>query len=116
MDLDVAIQQLQRVLASERRSGPWSWQVRQHLGQVRHALECDRVRSFDGWLNARASHTDRVRRQLMARISAITDQEQPDADRLRGLAARLLTDLEHFQQRVRDLNYDAVALEIGGSE
>ena len=40
----------------------------------------------------------------------------PDVDDLADRLNRLLVDIEHHHQRVHDLAYDDVELEIGGSE
>lgn len=116
MDLTTAIQELQRVLAGDRAQPHWSRQLGQQLTLVREELRGNRVRSRDGWLNARASATDRTRRQLMARISTLTSRDLGETERAFTLGTRMLHDLEHFRQRLQDLAYDSVSLEIGGSE
>ena len=116
MDLTTAIQDLQRVLAKDRNQPHWSWQLRRQLSVVREELRSDRVRSRDGWLAARASATDRNRRQLMARIGVLVSRDLDENERAFTLASRMLQDLEHFRQRLQDLAYDSVSLEIGGSE
>ena len=40
----------------------------------------------------------------------------PEIEALRGEIKRLITDVGHYLQRVHDLAYDAVELELGGSE
>jgi hypothetical protein len=40
----------------------------------------------------------------------------PDVDAVADQLSRLLVDIEHHRQRVHDLAYDDVELEIGGSE
>lgn len=116
MELFNAIHELQRLLASDRSHPHWLWQVRQQLFALREELASDRVRSFDGWLTAKATSTDRTRRQIMARISVVLAKDFPDTNTAHLIGTRILHDLEHFQQRVSDLSYDAVALELGGSE
>lgn len=116
MELPDAIHELQRLLATDRKHPHWMWQLRQQLFGLREALASDRVRSFDGWLTARASATDRTRRQIMERISVVLAKDFPDVDAAHLIGSRMLHDLEHFAQRVSDLNYDSVEMEIGGSE
>ncbi len=116
MDLSTAIQDLQRVLSSDRGAPYWSWHLRRQLSVVREELRTDRIRSLDGWLTARACATDRIRRQLMARISVLISRDLNEDDRAYAVSRRMLQDLEHFRQRMQDLAYDAVSLEIGGSE
>lgn len=116
MKLLDSIQELKRLLAADRNHPHWSWQLRQQLFGLREELASDRVRSFDGWLTAKATSTDRTRRQIMARISVVLAKDFPDVETAHMIGTRMLHDLEHFQQRVSDLTYDSVAMEIGGSE
>lgn len=116
MELFNSINELQRLLAADRSHPHWLWQLRQQLFALREELASDRVRSFDGWLTAKASATDRTRRQIMGRISVVLAKDFPDVDTAHLVGTRMLHDLEHFQQRVSDLTYDAVSMEIGGSE
>jgi len=118
MTLESAISDLQEALSAGRTSSNWRWLVRQRLSAVRQALSDENFESWDGWLAARTGATDRERRQLLARISAIGTGllERLDADRISIEVRRLLADVEHYRQRVHDLIYDSVALEIGGSE
>jgi len=85
---------------------------------VRQALSDENVQSWDGWLAARSGVMERERRQLLGRISAVGSGllDRIDADRVANEVRRLLNDVEHYRQRVHDLVYDSVALEIGGSE
>ena len=62
--------------------------------------------------------TDRTRRRLVQRLAAMGPRilERPEAETSLRELRRLGHDLEHYRQRVHDLVYDAVALELGGSE
>jgi recombinational DNA repair ATPase RecF len=117
MNLESAISDLQATLAA-RTSSNWRWLVRQRLSAVRQALSDENFETWDGWLAARGGAMDRERRQLLARITAVGSGllERVDADRMAVEVRRLLADVEHYRQRVHDLIYDSVALEIGGSE
>jgi hypothetical protein len=42
--------------------------------------------------------------------------EDEDVDGVRAELERLVSALEHHHQRINDLVYDSVALELGGSE
>jgi hypothetical protein len=106
--------------AVDAPSGPsWRRAVRRQLALVRDALTQDQEASTraDGWLAARMETQDRARHHLLARVSAMRPKVR---DRLEhdvpGDVRRLLCDLEHYLQRTHDLAYDAVALELGGSE
>ena len=42
--------------------------------------------------------------------------ESPEVDQVRVDLKRLLTDITHYLQKLHDLAYDAVEIELGGSE
>jgi hypothetical protein len=42
--------------------------------------------------------------------------EAPDVEPVRSQLVRLVADLERHRQRLNDLVYDTVSLELGGSE
>jgi hypothetical protein len=92
--------------------------TRQQLAAVREALTDERFASWDGWLAARSGASDRERLQLLGRISALGAGllERLDTDRVATEVRRLLLDVEHYRQRMHDLVYDSVSMEIGGSE
>ena len=75
-------------------------------------------RRGDGWLDARDRNTDRTRRRLVQRVVSMGPRvlERPEAETSLRELRRLAHDLEHYRQRVHDLVYDAVELELGGSE
>jgi hypothetical protein len=104
--------------ADRDRAGAWRWSVRRHLVPVRDRLLREHPDRREAWLSARATRALRERDELLARLNGLTSQvmvaaDLPDlADRL----SRLLGDIEHHHQRVHDLAYDDVELEIGGSE
>ena len=118
MSLESAISDLQETLARARTSSNWRWLVRQRLSAVRQALNDENFETWDGWLAARTGAADRERRQLLGRISSIGSGllDRLEADRVATEVRRLLNDVEHYRQRVHDLVYDSVAMEIGGSE
>ncbi len=116
--LESAILGLEAALRSPRRDQMWRWHVRQRLVAVKDALATEWARSADGWLAARQGHLERERAQLIGRIVRMADTvlETADADAVRVELVRLAHDTEHHRQRVNDLVYDSVALELGGSE
>jgi hypothetical protein len=118
MTLESAISELRETLANTRSASNWRWLVRQRLSAVREALSDENFQSWDGWLAARSGTTDRERRQLLARISTIGSGllDRVETDRVAVEVRRLLNDIEHYRQRMHDLVYDSVAMEIGGSE
>ena len=118
MSLESAISDLQETLSGARSSSNWRWLVRQRLSAVRQALNDENFESWDGWLAARTGAADRERRQLLGRISAVGAGllDRLETDRVATEVRRLLHDIEHYRQRMHDLVYDSVAMEIGGSE
>jgi recombinational DNA repair ATPase RecF len=118
MSLESAISDLQETLSSGHSSSNWQSLVRQRLSAVRQALSDESLEPWDSWMAARTGAMDRERLQLLARLSAVSAGvlDRLDPDRVALEVRRLLADVEHYRQRVHDLIYDSVALEIGGSE
>lgn len=118
MTLESAISDLQRTLGGSRTASNWRLMTRQQLTAVRDALSDERFASWDGWLAARSSGSDRERQQLVGRISALATGllDRLDTERVASEARRLMLDVEHYRQKVHDLVYDSVSMEIGGSE
>jgi hypothetical protein len=98
--------------------GAWRWSVRRQLVPVRDRLLHEHPDRREAWLSARAARTLRERDELLTRLNSLTSQVMttPDLDDLADRLSRLLVDIEHHHQRVHDLAYDDVELEIGGSE
>lgn len=104
--------------AAPTRAGTWRWEVRQRMIGVRDALLALEGTPTDGWLAARGGAAMRERTVLLTRLSALGEQVLVDSD-LDGVAVevrRLVVDVQHHLQRVSDLAYDDVELELGGSE
>jgi hypothetical protein len=118
MSLESAISELQETLSGARTASNWRWLVRQRLSAVRQALSDESVGSWDSWLAPRTGVMDRERRQLLSRISAVGAGllDRLEAERVAAEVRRLIHDIEHYRQRLHDLVYDSVAMEIGGSE
>jgi hypothetical protein len=98
--------------------GAWRWSVRRQLVPVRDRLLREHPARREAWLSARATRALRERDELLARLNGLTAQVMvaDDLEHLAERLSRLLVDLEHHHQRVHDLAYDDVELEIGGSE
>lgn len=95
--------------------GAWTTAVRERLQRVRAGM-AEPLGSRDGWLVARAQHAERDRCALLDRITATTtrmSEARPSTTVLPEIR-RLTRDLTRYGQRVRDLDYDAVELELGG--
>lgn len=116
--LESALGRMHELLDMDADPGTWRWRARQELSALREALESERVKSFDGWLAARSRTTERDRTRLSARISALGPAvlDRLDSATARLELKRLVGDVEHYVQRLHDLVYDSVAMEIGGSE
>jgi hypothetical protein len=101
--------------------GNWRWAVRQRLVIVRDRLVAESLGTRgpqDGWLAARGGAAFRERNDLLARLSALTPAvlEVHDAEEVRRQLKRLVVDIAHHVQRVNDLVYDDVELELGGED
>ena len=98
--------------------GSWRWSVRRHMVPVRDALEREHLDPDDGWLSARHGKSARERGVLLSRLAAYGPKvlQDPDLDDVRDGLRRLVVDIDHYVQRLHDLAYDDVELEIGGSE
>lgn len=116
--LEHAIMGLEQALTSPRRHQTWRWLVRQRMAGVKDALLAEQSRGGDAWLAARESHLERERAALLRRLGGLGLHvlNDPDVEPVRLELLRLVQDLEHHRQRVNDLVYDAVSLELGGSE
>jgi hypothetical protein len=98
--------------------GNWRWSLRQRLAAVRDALVDENPTAADGWLAARGGQAFRERGQLIARLAQLADTAlvSPDPEALRQDLRRLIGDIGRHMQRLNDLVYDAVELELGGEE
>lgn len=96
----------------------WRWQVRQRMAAVRDALVQEGEYSPDGWLAARSVAILRERNVLLQRLGSLGPSvlESSDVDMVRTELKRLTADIAHHCQRLHDLAYDEVELELGGSE
>lgn len=120
--LVTALQSLEHALDAPRRPGiplgNWRWVVRQRCGVVREELLGERAGSSDGWLAARGGAAFRERNALVARIGELSGEvlETSDVEATRVELKRLLVDVGRHMQRLNDIAYDEVEMEIGGSE
>ena len=120
--LPAALQALDQSLDAPRKPGiplgNWRWVVRQRMGVVRDELLGEKAGSKDGWLAARGGAAFRERNALLSRLSALSTQvlETPDVETTRMELKRLLVDVNRHMQRLNDIAYDEVEMEIGGSE
>ena len=98
--------------------GQWRWLVRRRMVAVRDALVAEVDPAREGWLAARERRVRRERTTLLARLSELGPPvlESAEVDRVRTELQRLAVDIAHHLQRVHDLAYDDVELELGGSE
>lgn len=117
-----ALRHLEHALDSPRRHdigvGTWRWAVRQRMAGVRDLLVNEVEHPADGWLAARGGRSLRERNTLLGRLSELGPQilENGEVETVRSELKRLVGDIAHHVQRVHDLVYDEVELELGGSE
>jgi hypothetical protein len=114
-----ALDGLERALLTPPRlQQSWRYLVKQRLNWVDAALASDASPDAEPWLQPRLEGLHRERARLMGRTSllASTICEAVDLEPVRESLARLVHDLERYQQRVNDVAYDAVDMDVGGSE
>ncbi|MGI8645053.1 MAG: hypothetical protein ACR2JD_01835 [Nocardioides sp.] len=116
-DLSIALDAPRRT-TSQAALGTWRWTVRQRMGSVRDLLVSESTQHQDTWLAARGGLMLRERNALMGRLSDLGPRvlEHPDVEVVRVELKRLLADVAHHVQRLHDLAYDEVEMELGGSE
>ncbi len=95
----------------------WGWHLRKELRALRVALLSE-PHVHEGWLVARCAQAQRERQALLARIAQLSPVVMlaEGVEDVRAEIERLLHDAERHQQRVSNLIYDSVSLELGGSE
>jgi len=121
--MQAAVEGMQRVLApGDRRqsaANAWRWEARQALARLRDALVAEAGGAGeDGWTAAREGAAMRERTVLLTRVRDLSVQvlERPDLGSLHADLRRLLEDTRRHVQRLHDIAYDEVELELGGSE
>jgi hypothetical protein len=117
--VELAVEGLEQALQSPPKlQQSWGHIVRQRAHQVADALTAESPVAMDSWLSARAGHLDRERNRLLTRLSVLGTMlcESADLEQVRESLSRLVLDVRHHHQRVNDLAYDALALDVGGSE
>jgi hypothetical protein len=112
------LQHLHTTLPDAHPADAWRWQVRRLIGEVRDLLVHETPASYDGWLAARGAGMIRERNTLLGRLAALGPRvlHDPAGDEVLAELRRLLADVEHHLQRRRDLVWDEVEMELGGSE
>lgn len=110
--------ELDSSLSSTGTPESWRWQVRRTLVELRDLLATDHSEPDDGWLAARGAGVLRERDVLLDRIARLGPRvlQDPSLEEVRAEVRRLLVDVSHHLQRRRDLAWDDVELELGGSE
>lgn len=116
--LDQAIEGLRQAVNGPRRHHMWRWLVRNRVSTVKEELRAARSHGGEAWLAARELSLQRERTELLRELTLIGPSvlHHPDVEQVHVELGRLVTRLEHYRQRVHDLVYDAVSLELGGSE
>jgi hypothetical protein len=116
--LDHAIIGLDQALDRPRRHQMWRWLVRHRVSAVLDALAEENTRAVDAWLASRQRSLVRERDTLFLKLELLAGQvvDAADVEPIRAELKRLLTELGRHRQRLNDLVYDTVALELGGSE
>lgn len=115
--LDLALTDLHRALAAPDpvRADHWQRQVLRALARAGEALDPVPA-TRESWLAGRAGHLAHERERLRGRLAVASDTVVTDGPTAHAGLCRLATDLEHHRQRISDLAYDEVELELGGEE
>lgn len=117
-----ALQGLDQALDAPRQCGVplgnWRWVVRQRMAALRDALAGEAAGPDDGWLAARGGTAFRERNVILGRLNRLGHVvlETDAVEEVRVELKRLVVDVHHHVQRLNDLAYDDVELELGGSE
>lgn len=120
--LSDALRDLEQAITPPRPGanvGNWRFGVRQRLSGLREALIVqDATTTSDVWLTARNGTALRERGTLLSRLASMGSDvlERPDLEELRGELRRLVGDVRRHIQRMHDLAYDDVELELGGED
>jgi hypothetical protein len=119
--LQTALRGLDQALDEPHRHGTqklWRLAVRQRMASLRACLDHEASQDTDDWLEARSGAILRERNALLGRMSVLGPlvQHGGEVTRVREDLKRLLVDVNHHLQRLSDLAYDDVELELGGSE
>lgn len=116
--LEHAIIGLEQALETPRRHHMWRWLVRHRMAGVKEALLNEHSRAGDAWLAAREITLARERDNLLKKLASLGPLvlEALDVESVRHHLRRILSDLEHHRQRLNDLVYDTVSLELGGEQ
>lgn len=116
--LDHAILGLDQALDRPRRHQMWRWLVRHRISAVLDALSAESTHGHDAWLASRQSGLQRERDALLRKLDHLATQvlEAVDVEPVRSELKRAVAELGRHRQRLNDLLYDTVALELGGSE
>lgn len=121
-NLASALRGLDQALDAPRQPGiplgNWRWVVRQRMAAVRDALAAETHGAGDGWLAARGGVALRERNGYLVRLSTLGHVvlATEAVEDVRTELKRLVVDIRHHVQRLNDLAYDEVELELGGSE
>ena len=117
-----ALESLHQALDAPRRpddsGGTWRSLVGQRMAVVHDALAAEAELPDEDWLAPRRGSVLRERNALLGRLGALRPVvlESPDLERVRSEIQRLLSDISRHIQRLHDLAYDAVELELGGEQ
>jgi len=116
--LEHALTGLRQALDAPRRRSVWRRLVRQRMEGLRVALLGELSRDGDAALAAREQTLQRERTVLLGRLAvlAVRVLDEPDVEAVRNDLLRMVTAVDRYRQRLNDLVYDSVSMELGGSE
>jgi len=95
----------------------WRWGLRRRLAEMHDLLMAETPAAYDGGLAAREARGTRQRTLLLRRAAALGSVVHVAPESVaRAEVERLVGDVERHRRRARDRQWDAVQLELGGSD
>ena len=115
-----ALAQLHQAVEAPIRqnTGTWRWTVRQRMAGVRDLLGAESAAHDNAWLAARQDSVLTERYALLSRLGEMGPRvlAEESVEAVREELRRLVRDIDRHLQRLHDLAWDDVEMEIGGSE
>ena len=115
-DLEQAMRDLRCALDAPH-TATWGWLVQLRMQCLQEALHANLLRTAEAGPASRHASMTREHAELMRRLSRLGAEvaESSAVEAVHDSLQRLFADLQRHRQRLNDLVYDGVSLELGGS-